>query len=173
MNRRELFRSMFAIGAIALVPSLPALPLLSKAASRKPRQLTLEDLVRMRERGEPISQTLLESVRHYENKHLDFGPCDFCSATTFKQHAEWCDRASILWEENWYEVVKGWEQLVPRVAVLKHADGRVSAKTLASQTAAIAWLRTQYRSGSGDVIEIHPQGVVADGYLRRSLCSYP
>src|SRR5208283_3841901 len=106
LNRRQLFQSMLALGAVALVPKLP-LPMV------EPRQLTLDDLVQMRERGEPISQSLLENVRHWENTHRNFGPCRFCSATTFKQHQEWCNHASLLFEEDWYEILKGRQVLAP------------------------------------------------------------
>lgn len=58
------------------------------------------------------------------------------------------------------------EESVPRVAVILYADGRSDAKKCVSQEAAIRWLHARYRSG--DVVEIHPEGIVADGYLRRA-----
>ena len=142
MRRRELIKNFLALGAFALVPRLPVI------VTPRVRQKTLDDLVLMRDKGIPINPALFESVRHHENTQRDFASCFYCAAKTWEQHAKWCDRATILWEENWYEVVKGWEQLVPRLAVIFHMDGRIGARKCVSQDAALAWLRTQYKNGA-------------------------
>jgi hypothetical protein len=43
-----------------------------------------------------------------------------------------------------------------RVAVLKHADGRVTCRPCRDQDAAIEWLRERWKRG--DEIEIHWEG---------------
>jgi hypothetical protein len=82
--------------------SLVGLPL-PKFVSGRPVQLTLSDLVRMRDQGEPISRGDFRSAFLYENKHRDFAACSGCGAKTFEQHEMSCSRATVLMQPGWYE----------------------------------------------------------------------
>jgi hypothetical protein len=66
-------------------------------------QLTLSDLVRMREQGLTISREDFRNAFLYENKHRDFAACIGSGATTFEQHEMSCSRATVFVQPDWYE----------------------------------------------------------------------
>ena len=166
LMERRAFLQLVGLAGVATALPLPALPALSALPVAKPKRLTGDDLVRMRDRGIPIAQSLLESVRRDANTHRNFGPCRCCDAKTWQQHEEWCDWCPIIMEDDWYERLKSCDFDVPRrIAVLKRGSS-IQARTCFGQKAATAWLKSRYRVG--DVVEIHPAGFVADNYLRRA-----
>src|SRR5712692_7128815 len=75
--------------------------------SRRWMQLTVQDLIFLREVAISIGEETLVSVRAYENTHRDFARCPWCAALRYEQHKPSCFRASILFEPRWYEFLTG------------------------------------------------------------------
>ena len=97
MNRLTFIRTM--LGTVSLV----GLPLPTFVLVR-PVQLTLSDLVRMREQGfVTINRQDFRNAFLSENKHRDFAACSGCGAKTFEQHETSCSRATVLVQPDWYE----------------------------------------------------------------------
>jgi hypothetical protein len=69
-------------------------------------QLTLSDLVRMRDQGLTISREDFRNAFLYENKHRDFAACSECEAKTFELHEMNCSHATVLVLPDWYEELK-------------------------------------------------------------------
>jgi hypothetical protein len=69
-------------------------------------QWTLNDLIVLRDAGVAIDRELFDSVLEYENKNFNLAPCSTCNTPSLGQHASFCDRASILWDIEWYEILR-------------------------------------------------------------------
>jgi hypothetical protein len=96
MIRRNFIRTTIGTAVLAGLP-------LSKFFLVRPVQLTLSDLVRMREQGLTISREDFRGVFLCENKHRDFTACSGCGAKTLGQHETSCSRATVLVQPDWYE----------------------------------------------------------------------
>jgi len=72
---------------------------------RENMQLTLNDLVFLKTIGVSTDADLFVQVLESENTNRNFAPCNGCGAKTFGQHQPTCPRASVLFLENWFEVV--------------------------------------------------------------------
>ena len=70
-----------------------------------PMQLALSDLVFLRKAQIAIDEETFASVLRFENEHHDFTSCLGCCAITFAQHQPCCPRASILFQNNWFEIL--------------------------------------------------------------------
>ncbi len=70
-------------------------------------QLTVQDLVFLREVAISIDEETFVSVRTSENTHRDFEKCPGCAALKSEQHQPSCRRASILFDPMWYEFLTG------------------------------------------------------------------
>ncbi|SRR5260370_14273946 len=67
---------------------------------------TLADLVFLRgEAGVAIDAETLAEVRLQENVHRDIAACLHCGAVPFDQHQLSCPRSSILFANNWFEIL--------------------------------------------------------------------
>jgi hypothetical protein len=94
MIRRNFIRTTISTAVLAGLP---------KFVLGRSVQLTLSDLVRMRDQGLTISRDDFRSVFLYENKHGDFAACSGCGAKTFEQHETNCSHATVLVQPDWYE----------------------------------------------------------------------
>jgi hypothetical protein len=67
---------------------------------------TIQDLVLLKDAGVKIDvDTFLEALE-YENQHRDINSCRGCAAITGTQHQPSCPRASVLFDSDWYEILR-------------------------------------------------------------------
>jgi hypothetical protein len=66
---------------------------------------TVRDLMLLKDAGVEIDDETLASVLPFENLHRDFVPCSGCGARSWQQHHPSCPRASILFDDNWYDIM--------------------------------------------------------------------
>jgi hypothetical protein len=69
-------------------------------------QWTLQDLIALRDAGVAIDRETFDSVLAYENCNRNLSECQLCKTPSMGQHASFCDRASILWDIEWYEIIR-------------------------------------------------------------------
>ena len=69
-------------------------------------QWTLHDLIVLRDAGVGIDRQIFDSALAYENCNRDFSECHICKTPSLGQHASFCDRASILWDIEWHEILR-------------------------------------------------------------------
>jgi hypothetical protein len=67
---------------------------------------TIQDLVLLKDAGVEVDADLFLGALEYENLHRDFSSCRGCAAITGSQHQPSCTRASILFDEDWYEALR-------------------------------------------------------------------
>jgi len=65
-------------------------------------QWVLQDLMFLHEAGVAIDRQSLDEVLEYENRNYSLCHCRVCGTPALGQHASFCERASILWEPDWY-----------------------------------------------------------------------
>jgi len=114
-----------------------------------PEQLTFADLFFLHENKIAVDVDDFASVLEHENKSWDIGSCGECGAQAFEQHQMECKHASVLWEPNWAETVKG----PVRIAAIKRPDGTVLLRACQSQEAAMVWI-TEHDFSEDDITEV-------------------
>lgn len=70
---------------------------------------TIQDLVFMQKVGIRIDADDFAKVLVAENTHRDFSACFGCCAITQEQHQPSCPRSSVLFEADWFEIVRAWD----------------------------------------------------------------
>jgi len=65
-------------------------------------QWTIQDLSFLHEAGVAIDRQTLDEVLEYENRNYSLFDCTVCGTPALGQHANFCERAAILWELDWH-----------------------------------------------------------------------
>jgi hypothetical protein len=73
--------------------------------------LTLHDLILLKDAGVLIDAADFAGVLEYENLNRNLSSCPCCCAITWTQHQPSCLWASILFDENWFDIVQARERL--------------------------------------------------------------
>jgi hypothetical protein len=68
--------------------------------------VTISDLVLLKDFRIEVTADLMNAAIEYENLHRDFGSCHDCCAISLTPHQPSCPRATILFENDWYERIK-------------------------------------------------------------------
>jgi hypothetical protein len=66
----------------------------------------IQDLVLLKDAGIKIDADTFLQALEYENVHRDFAACKGCAAIAGTQHQPSCTRASVLFDADWYEILR-------------------------------------------------------------------
>ena len=69
--------------------------------------VSISDLIMLKDFRIKVTSDLMDAAIEYENLHRDFSSCHGCGAVSLTPHQRSCPRATILFETDWYERIKG------------------------------------------------------------------